>query len=367
MSGFEAPAAEVLLEAGAFDMGVGGVGEAMGLAGAGAGTAAGIASLTGFGDGTAMGMIPEASAVPGISSLTPTLQAANPAAYDQIVNAFKDAGVGNNPLMNGAAVNVAGGAGTNAAAFDALNAAEGANYGGSGFSQFPGAGTESASSLTRSLGAGTPLSEAAAYQAVGQPTSMAEMAQTASKYGPLGANAESAGFGWDKIAGAYNAIPKELRYAGMGYGALQALNADKNKYGTPPQEKYSGPLSKFQYDPSRYTPTTTPQPTPYTPTRYSYAEGGIASLGGYSDGGRMLKGPGDGMSDSIPATISNKQPARLADGEFVVPADVVSHLGNGSTDAGAKQLYKMMDKVRVARTGKSMQGRQINPRKYVPA
>jgi hypothetical protein len=57
----------------------------------------------------------------------------------------------------------------------------------------------------------------------------------------------------------------------------------------------------------------------------------------------------------------------LADGEFVVPADVVSHLGNGSTDAGAKQLYKMMDKVRVARTGKKMQGRQINPRKYVPA
>jgi hypothetical protein len=62
------------------------------------------------------------------------------------------------------------------------------------------------------------------------------------------------------------------------------------------------------------------------------------SIGGYSDGGRMLKGPGDGMSDSIPATIGRKQPARLADGEFVVPADVVSHLGNGSTDAGAKKL-----------------------------
>lgn len=95
--------------------------------------------------------------------------------------------------------------------------------------------------------------------------------------------------------------------------------------------------------------------------------GGISSLGKYSDGGRMLKGPGDGMSDSIPATISGKQPARLADGEFVVPADVVSHLGNGSTDAGARQLYKMMDKVRTARTGRKAQGRQINPKRYMPA
>ena len=91
------------------------------------------------------------------------------------------------------------------------------------------------------------------------------------------------------------------------------------------------------------------------------------NLGGYSDGGRLLKGPGDGMSDSIPASIGNKQPARLADGEFVVPADVVSHLGNGSTDAGAKQLYSMMDKVRTARTGRKSQGKQINPKKYVPA
>jgi len=97
------------------------------------------------------------------------------------------------------------------------------------------------------------------------------------------------------------------------------------------------------------------------------AHGGIADLGGYSDGGRMLKGPGDGMSDSIPASISGKQPARLADGEFVVPADVVSHLGNGSTDAGAKQLYSMMDKVRKARTGRKAQGKQINPKKYMPA
>jgi hypothetical protein len=97
------------------------------------------------------------------------------------------------------------------------------------------------------------------------------------------------------------------------------------------------------------------------------AKGGIASLGGYSDGGRMLKGPGDGMSDSIPGIIANKQPARLADGEFVVPADVVSHIGNGSTDAGAKKLYAMMAKVRKARTGKKKQAPAVNTARFLPA
>jgi hypothetical protein len=95
---------------------------------------------------------------------------------------------------------------------------------------------------------------------------------------------------------------------------------------------------------------------------------GISTLGGYAAGGnpRLLKGPGDGMSDNIPAMIGNRQPARLADGEFVVPADVVSHLGNGSTDAGAKKLDQMMTKVRKARTGNPKQGKQINPDKYIP-
>jgi hypothetical protein len=99
------------------------------------------------------------------------------------------------------------------------------------------------------------------------------------------------------------------------------------------------------------------------------ADGGTMryNLGGYSDGGRMLKGPGDGMSDSIPASIAGKQPARLADGEFVVPADVVSHLGNGSTDAGAKKLYSMMDKIRKARTGKKKQAPAVKASKFMPA
>jgi len=100
------------------------------------------------------------------------------------------------------------------------------------------------------------------------------------------------------------------------------------------------------------------------------AQGGIMgyNLGGYANGGnpRLLRGPGDGMSDNIPATISDRQPARLADGEFVVPADVVSHLGNGSTEAGAKKLHEMMNSVRKARTGNPKQGKKINPNKFMP-
>jgi hypothetical protein len=81
----------------------------------------------------------------------------------------------------------------------------------------------------------------------------------------------------------------------------------------------------------------------------SLAQGGQSHLGDYSDGGRLLRGPGDGVSDDIPATIGKKRPARLADGEFVVPARIVSELGNGSTEAGARKLYAMMDRVQKAR------------------
>jgi len=82
--------------------------------------------------------------------------------------------------------------------------------------------------------------------------------------------------------------------------------------------------------------------------------------------GRYLKGPGDGMSDSIPATINNKQPARLADGEFVVPADVVSDLGNGSSNAGAKKLYDMMKRIRQARHGTKKQPPEVKADKAMP-
>jgi hypothetical protein len=101
----------------------------------------------------------------------------------------------------------------------------------------------------------------------------------------------------------------------------------------------------------------------------SAAQGGLMGLNTYAAGGKLLRGPGDGMSDSIPAVITGAKPQRaaLADGEFVIPADVVSHLGNGSTEAGSKRLYSMMDKVRRARTGNPKQGKQINPDRFMPA
>jgi hypothetical protein len=100
------------------------------------------------------------------------------------------------------------------------------------------------------------------------------------------------------------------------------------------------------------------------------AGGGQFDLGGYSDGGRLLRGPGDGVSDSIPATIGNKRPARLADGEFVVPARIVSELGNGSTEAGARKLYAMMNRVQAARKnsiGKGKVAKNSRADKYLPA
>lgn len=100
------------------------------------------------------------------------------------------------------------------------------------------------------------------------------------------------------------------------------------------------------------------------------AGGGLSSLGSYSDGGRLLRGPGDGVSDSIPAVIGERQPARLADGEFVIPARVVSELGNGSTEAGARKLYAMMDRVQKARsrtTGKDKIAVNTRAEKHLPA
>jgi hypothetical protein len=101
----------------------------------------------------------------------------------------------------------------------------------------------------------------------------------------------------------------------------------------------------------------------------AFAQGGY-NLGDYSDGGRLLRGPGDGVSDSIPASIADKRPARLADGEFVVPARIVSELGNGSTEAGARKLYAMMDRVQQGRSKTTGKGRvAVNSRsdRYLPA
>lgn len=245
-------------------------------------------------------------------------------------------------------------------------------------------------------------------------------------YGPmaspaeLGANASKFPFS-NPLTSIYNVWKDQdplTKGVTGGIAALQAAKYLNKPQGVAAPEKYNGPLSKFTYSPDTYRPYTykpyvaggpveemsrenaigantgypqsdiqqgayaTPWQTPVSRNVVAnagdvgvdqmtgmerMAGGGIASLGGYSDGGRLLKGPGDGMSDNIPATIGSKQPARLADGEFVVPADVVSGLGNGSTDAGAKQLYKMLDKVRSARTGTKKQGKAIKPEKYTPA
>jgi hypothetical protein len=140
---------------------------------------------------------------------------------------------------------------------------------------------------------------------------------------------------------------------GIANASYPQAGIDRTQYATPSQMPTSAEVVNADYD---------TKVNPYT----GMARGGVADLGGYSDGGRMLKGPGDGMSDSIPGVIGGKQPARLADGEFVVPADVVSHLGNGSTDAGAKKLYAMMDRIRQARTGKKKQAPAIKTDKYLP-
>ena len=109
-------------------------------------------------------------------------------------------------------------------------------------------------------------------------------------------------------------------------------------------------------------------------TRGGFARGGITALaqggynlGSYSDGGRLLRGPGDGVSDDIPAMIGNKQPARLANGEFVIPARIVSELGNGSTDAGAKRLYEMMARVQKVRRKTKNVAANTKAAKYLPA
>jgi hypothetical protein len=103
----------------------------------------------------------------------------------------------------------------------------------------------------------------------------------------------------------------------------------------------------------------------------NYAAGGMSNLGSYSDGGQLLRGPGDGVSDDIPAQIGQHQPARLAEGEFVVPARIVSELGNGSTNAGAKRLYDMMNRIQAGRAktmgSKSAYAKDTNAEQHLPA
>ena len=130
----------------------------------------------------------------------------------------------------------------------------------------------------------------------------------------------------------------QSRYPGLTAEQVQAALADYNFAGQGPQQQ--------------------------TLTVNGMAQGGIASVAPQGQG-YYLGGPTDGMADQIPATIDNRQPAALSDGEFVLPADVVSHLGNGNSNAGAQELYGMMDKIRKARTGSTEQGRQIDANKFL--
>lgn len=142
-------------------------------------------------------------------------------------------------------------------------------------------------------------------------------------------------------------MPRDLRYANGGISVGSRYDPNIDGMGQ------NNPYSSFQ------------------PTVGRFAAGGETqyNLGSYSDGGRLLKGPGDGVSDSIPATIGRGQPARLADGEFVIPARIVSEIGNGSTDAGARKLYAMMDRVQKARgktVGKGKVAKNTRADKYLP-
>lgn len=204
-----------------------------------------------------------------------------------------------------------------------------------------------------------------------------EMVDEVPEYAKGGSLSESISEYQKMLAGQPQAAPAASRDVGIYYDQdpdtryQDALTAAQIRQAKVNQRAYvSAPTAKRPTPMGKLNLPTSGKSKDSSGGDVEAAAGGImhSSLGGYAAGGnpRLLKGPGDGMSDNIPATINGRQPARLADGEFVIPADVVSHLGNGSTDAGAKHLHAMMDKVRKARTGNSKQGKQINARKYLP-
>ncbi len=240
-----------------------------------------------------------------------------------------------------------------------------------GITGLPAAGTPT------SFGAfGEPALVGSPAATMADPTGLAQAQLNLNAANTIPSTGGTFGEGMQRFASNPMASLKANPFTAAGAGLAGAMGGKKEME---QPDEYDGPLKRFKFNPSTYRAAFAEggianldaggydRMVGEEPMYQAMASGGIANLGSYSDGGRMLKGPGDGMSDSIPASISGKRPARLADGEFVVPADVVSHLGNGSTDAGAKQLYAMMDKVRQARTGRKSQGREINPRKYMAA
>jgi hypothetical protein len=236
-------------------------------------------------------------------------------------------------------------------------------------SAVPGAATEAVRSSLTTGAAST------------APTFTSNLASAGRGIGELGTSAGRSAFmaGLPKYAGTAAVIggasaltpePKPLSKPESNLRPYEfAWNQDTGVYEPSP---IPGDTSERRY----FNPVFTPLPVQRA------AQGGqindptdeMSQDGGYAKGGlsgilppRFLSGGGDGMSDSIKANIDGVQEARLADGEFVVPADVVSHLGNGSSKAGAKKLYAMMDKIRKARTGTKRQAPEVNAARYMPA
>jgi hypothetical protein len=161
-------------------------------------------------------------------------------------------------------------------------------------------------------------------------------------------------YGLDPTSTLQNA--QNAMQSGIGFGQLMDYAAQRNKPYTP---KDAYPTRRPGSGGRRYFSDVTYEPV------VKAAQGGLMSLPQAQ--GYYLGGPTDGMADRVPARIDGAQEAALSDGEFVLPADIVSHLGNGNSQAGAQVLYDMMERVRKARTGRPEQGRQINPNKYTPA
>ena len=248
------------------------------------------------------------------------------------------------------------------------------------------------------LAIGGPVEQMAAQNAVGANTGYPMAAINTSMYSnPMVQRPEAVNVlapSSDAGVGAYSGEPKfaeggdtktegSYRYSydprTMQYTQLEAPRYIGNTTAVDTGPKVSGGMAQLAAQPAQPIYTPPPVPAYQTPEQQlglesfypmmeqrlaalgaqGYADGGdVHNLGGYSDGGRLLKGPGDGVSDSIPAVIGERQPARLADGEFVIPARIVSELGNGSTEAGARKLYKMMDRVQHARK-KSMGQKKV--------
>jgi hypothetical protein len=261
-------------------------------------------------------------------------------------------------------------------------AAAGAGAAAPAMSVAPAAASPAATGLASSLSAGAAAPAMSMAPAVASPAATGLASSLAPATGTLSAGVKALGTEAGRSA-ALSSMGGGMGAAKYGLAALSpTLQAD-----TPTPYAGSGPNPyEYDYDPSNQMYTrvapgsrardmlrpTTPMMAAGGPVEemsdrnqmqtmmanggQMFARGGVSHLGDYSDGGRLLKGPGDGVSDSIPATIANKRPARLADGEFVVPARIVSELGNGSTEAGARKLYAMMDRVQKARgktTGKN--------------